>query len=269
LVPNVMCKPIKFDDKPFRSQIQGYALKSQSTKSSFVKILASAGVLYVTISKIIIDRTSLSTSIRDPDSVYVPGAGFSGFWFTLGRLQSIERPFEKNYYCFSAGCLGVVSRLTNSSLNDIMDYAVSAQKSWKKGEISRYEVASNFIDKLIPIEDVNSSELVKKSILDRINIVTTTYGVGMNIRRPKNIEELREMLIQTTWIPFATGFGMAKIDPSGKWHVDGGFSFPFHPRCKHNLNLPFKFNLIVNILNPSLTIQKALEFWKDGMSYDF
>ena len=24
----------------------------------------------------------------DPDSVYVPGSGFSGFWYTLGRLSS-------------------------------------------------------------------------------------------------------------------------------------------------------------------------------------
>lgn len=267
-----MCKPIEVkNENLYQSQLRVIPLRSQYNKSSYIRILASVVILYVSISKIIHDQSSFSTNIRhDPNSIYVPGAGFSGFWFTLGRIQSIEKPFEKNYYCFSAGCLGVVSRLTNSSVNDMMDYAVSAQQLWKKGEISRYEVASNFIGKLMPIEEgINSTQLAKKSILDRINIITTTYGVGMNIRRPKSTEELREMLIQTTWIPFATGFGVAKIDQSGIWHMDGGFSFPFHPKCQNNLNLPLKFDLILNILNPSLSIQKALEFWRDGISYGF
>lgn len=43
-----------------------------------------------------------------PASIYLPGGGFSGFWFHLGYLYSFS---EKNdlhdydFYCFSAGCL--------------------------------------------------------------------------------------------------------------------------------------------------------------------
>ena len=67
--------------------------------------------------------------------------------------------------------------------------------------------------------------------------------------------------------PFATGFGIAKSDQIGNWHVDGGFTFPFHPKCETNLNLPLQFDLILNILNPSLSEERALEFWSDGMAY--
>jgi len=45
-----------------------------------------------------------------PDSVYLPGGGFSGFWFHLGYLHSIpsESLHEHDYYCYSAGCLGTL-----------------------------------------------------------------------------------------------------------------------------------------------------------------
>ena len=67
--------------------------------------------------------------------------------------------------------------------------------------------------------------------------------------------------------PFATGFGIAKSDQIGNWHVDGCLSIPFIPKCETNLNLPLQFDLILNILNPSLSKEKALEFWSDGMAY--
>jgi hypothetical protein len=37
---------------------------------------------------------------------FLQGGGFSGFWFHLGFLQSIENLEEYDYYCFSSGCLG-------------------------------------------------------------------------------------------------------------------------------------------------------------------
>lgn len=32
------------------------------------------------------------------------GGGFSGFWFHLGLLQSIDKVEDYDYYCFSSGC---------------------------------------------------------------------------------------------------------------------------------------------------------------------
>lgn len=43
-----------------------------------------------------------------PASVYLPGGGFSGFWFHLGYLHSFRNQhnlYDYDYYCFSAGCL--------------------------------------------------------------------------------------------------------------------------------------------------------------------
>ncbi|KAG7363886.1 hypothetical protein IV203_037087 [Nitzschia inconspicua] len=47
------------------------------------------------------------------DCIYVPGGGFSGFWFTLGRLSalSFEQAQQETFVCYSAGCLGVVATL--------------------------------------------------------------------------------------------------------------------------------------------------------------
>lgn len=43
-----------------------------------------------------------------PASIYLPGGGFSGFWFHLGSLYSFSEKHnlhDYDYYCFSAGCL--------------------------------------------------------------------------------------------------------------------------------------------------------------------
>ncbi len=43
-----------------------------------------------------------------PATVYLPGGGFSGFWFHLGYLHAFAERHDLHdydYYCFSAGCL--------------------------------------------------------------------------------------------------------------------------------------------------------------------
>ena len=115
----------------------------------------------------------------------------------LGRLHSIERREEKNFYCYSSGCLGVLSVLANKSVDDIMDHAFAVKGSWKNGEISTYDVVPVFVDQfLTTMNDDNIDGLV----LDRLNIITTTYGIGTNIRRANTTLELRELLLQTTWM---------------------------------------------------------------------
>jgi hypothetical protein len=50
---------------------------------------------------------------NNDDCIYVPGGGFSGFWFTLGRLSALssEQLYREKFVCYSAGCLGVVATL--------------------------------------------------------------------------------------------------------------------------------------------------------------
>jgi len=216
------------------------------------------------------------TTNIDPRSVYVPGAGFSGFWFTLGRLQSIPNPREYNYHCFSAGCLGVVATLLyNKTVDDMASVAFDVQRKWRNGEISRYAVVEDFVDRLLIPGNGNASDdfsndnglLFDVGLLERINVLTTTKGIGVNMRQARSVAELRELLIQTTWIPFATGWGLWKEDTRGNLHMDGGVSMLFHPDCQFNLRLPMMFDLFLNFLNPNMGIEKVEKFWNSGLGY--
>ena len=183
---------------------------------------------------------SLDFDLRENEqTIYVPGVGFSGFWFSLGRLKSISDPTSNHYVCFSAGCLGSVAILNGFSLNEMACMAQSAQLSWKDGHISRYDVVSSFVDGLVyrkfPIGPggdalsclerfglVDSSDRQSDNnhgstslttntttstnlgqnadLLSRLHVLTTTTSMKASMRSPKTLLELREMLIQTTWM---------------------------------------------------------------------
>lgn len=141
------------------------------------------------------------------DTIYIPGAGFSGFWFTLGRLRSIEDPASKHYYCFSAGCLGVVASLRNFTVDEMLDLAEDIQGKWKRAQIGRHEVVGEFVDSLVNASSSVYSTLrsiEEPSILSRLHIVTSAkdkwMGLKARTRSPQTSDELREMLLQTTWM---------------------------------------------------------------------
>jgi hypothetical protein len=81
--------------------------------------------------------------------IYVPGAGFSGFWFTLGRLQSLPDPLAETFYCYSAGCLAAVSTLNGFSMEQVSTLARTLQHEWATGQTSRYHVVPKFVDGLV------------------------------------------------------------------------------------------------------------------------
>lgn len=163
-------------------------------------------------------------------SVYVPGVGFSGFWFSLGRLQSLPDPTSHDYYCFSAGCLGSVAVLNGISVEEVACLAQSAQIAWNDGHLSRYDVVRYFVDGLLLVydrENENDDETNNRchrkkpellefngdnntstsghyndevSIFSKLNILTTTRFMRSSMRKPRDLADLREMLIQTTWM---------------------------------------------------------------------
>ena len=193
----------------------------------------------------------------DPYSVYVPGAGFSGFWYTLGRLRSIPDPSKHNYYCYSAGCLGVVATLNGLDMPDVYHAAVSMQTQWKNGQISRYDVVPGFVDYLL------QSNATQQMDFSKLNVLTTAkngwFRVRLDIQKPTSVESLRTLLLQTTWIPFAVGDGL--------WyqgHMDGGATALVHPRCEVHLDLPLDFDLLANIVNVNLAREKVEKFWNFG-----
>ena len=251
------------------------------------------------------------------DCIYVPGGGFSGFWFSLGRLHSIQNPHNETFVCYSAGCLGVVATLLHhgellknggvvDGANDehyhhLYDMARSIQIEWDAGKLHRYRVVESFIDGLVEKLEQDPDDEFKTLFLDTIrtnmNVVTTTYENDEDsanvpqllpqsilpkavVRRPSDLASLKRMLLQSAWIPIATGSSWTH-----KGHFDGAFSTPQHPKCSRTVGLDASASTIAtedasdstsawlknqivllgNALNVNLGREQVGELWKLGM----
>jgi len=247
------------------------------------------------------------------DTICVPGGGFSGFWFTLGRFHSLEHPQQKNYLdtppsshmqaknpsngkdltthsfqatntlyeCFSAGCLVVVATALDRSFEEVLGLAQNSQLLWQQGKLSRYDIVEHFVDGLlnntcnINLETCNYSGNGDRDALSRIKIVTSSlnlrdprYGLfTYHSRSPLDIHQLKEMLLQTTWIPYATGNVFRLIDrKKGDYHIDGAFSATAHPRCSRKMGLPLSVEFIMSSLNPAIERSHAVHFYNLGLN---
>ena len=79
------------------------------------------------------------------------------------------------------------------------------------------------------------------------------------IQTPTTIQELRELLIQTTWIPFVTGETLWKDG-----HMDGAFSMLGHPTYANKLAAPHSSTMLLHTLNFYLSRDKVNEMWNAG-----
>ena len=273
-------------------------------------------------------------STRRTRHLYIPGAGFSGFFFTLGRLHFLYNNTSNShneYYCFSAGCLALVATLMEVPLHDAVEMATKSRLRWLKGEIGRYDVVGDFVDELLdgeshnilddthdfarhsvcnssvfevedahvnankdlPCDLTNGSNVFKWNQchkihrhLPDINIITSTWSkrhpmITQSIRTPLTVLELKQMLIQTTWIPFVTGPKLGKEDVFGVNHNDGAFvamldgwnslfrtNWITDTITQYALKLPWDAELIWHGLNIVLDREKAEHFWKKGFMHD-
>jgi hypothetical protein len=169
--------------------------------------------------------------------------------------------------------MGVVATLQDMKLKDVYREAVHIQNQWKSGEIDRYEVTTHFVSWLLSNPTLrNSTDTVSvERMLASLRIITSApngwWGVRPVIRTPASLEELHEMLIQTTWIPFATG---RRIWHAGG-HNDGAFTSPLHPGCDYHVGLTASslFNsldVLLNVVNVNLSPQKVEKFWRAGVA---
>lgn len=110
-----------------------------------------------------------------PGSVYIPGAGFAGFWYHFGYFTQQHHPLgyetlqrknhsqtdrnihhemvKKNnstYYCYSSGCLGYVLAAASVDIETVLTAAQRVQKLWLEGQIHRYDVVPNFLQEVLP-----------------------------------------------------------------------------------------------------------------------
>mmetsp|Transcript_17957 Transcript_17957/g.39822 ORF Transcript_17957/g.39822 Transcript_17957/m.39822 type:complete len:284 (-) Transcript_17957:1911-2762(-) len=227
--------------------------------------------------------------------VYVPGAGFSGFFYMLGRLQSVNWTPHNRFHCFSAGCLALTATLLEAPIEEVVELALSSRSRVVHGEISRFDVLEDFVESLLDdgsqplamsMSNQNRTDQLSASKLRNlerhlpyINILTSTYDmqhvastgglVGRHFRSVSTIAELKTALVQTTWIPTITGKSFASLDMmSGAYHNDGAFSGllrGFGVDFDLSLLLPWDLALLSNSLNLFMTTDQALEFWRVGV----
>ena len=68
--------------------------------------------------------------------------------------------------------------------------------------------------------------------------------------------------------PFAVGHSLWHTDSkTGTKHMDGAFTMPFHPKTAHALGLPFSPEILMNVININLGLEKVKQFWKAGVAY--
>jgi hypothetical protein len=165
-------------------------------------------------------------------------------------------------------------------MEEMWNIAYNIQNQWKFGQISRYDVVPAFVDELLYgpgrhrtnsnsslYEEVQSHDLRLQQVdLSSLHIITTMrdgwWGMKTSIRTPDSVVELRAMLIQTTWIPFAIGGNL--------WyegHMDGAFTTLYHPSCEHTVGLELDWDLYANVLNVNLGRDRVENFWNKGVTF--
>jgi len=231
-----------------------------------------------------------------PPSIYIPGAGFSGFFYTLGRLQvlaDMNSSLSYDYYCFSAGCLALMTHMLEVPKHSVIEMAYSSRNRYISGEISRYDVVENFVNGLLDKDaamQTNTSipynERIRRlqDVLPRINVITSTWDkysfiISQRQEKPTSVNHLKRMLLETTYIPLITGdsLGILDEDQNFRYHNDGAFAGLlqsllvttelFDPsKYRHSLLLPWRFDILINGLNLfALDHAKAIHYWEEGM----
>jgi hypothetical protein len=213
------------------------------------------------------------------------GSGFAGFWYHLGTLHQMHDDLhDYDYYCYSSGCLSVVLSFMNTTVDSAAQTALHLQDSWRSGRLSSYDLVHHFLQALVPEEHDYSM----RHFLPRIKVLVTTANDGVQVREAANRQELVDLLIKTTWIPFVTGQGVVRYsdddsidntnnsnstgrnrgvgDSRGDVYLDGGFSRRLHPPCRYSIHVPTKWSTIVHTLNPGLSDVRLKQFWDMGVS---
>lgn len=248
------------------------------------------------------DYSGLAPSHDVENCIYVPGGGFSGFWLSLGRLQSLENPVNETFVCYSSGCLGVVAALLqhcefsrngtaadmgdHQHYHDVYEMARSIQLQWQSGKRHRYRTVEVFINlllaKLDEDFDETSTTIFLDAIRNKVNILTTAFddesiGSGYDmvqnsssglhsspqpqlplpqsilprafVRRASDIASLKRLLLQSAWIPLATGSSWTH-----RGHMDGFFSMAQHPKCSRSVSM-------ISVANTPHTSSQPRDSW--------
>ena len=79
-----------------------------------------------------------------------------------------------------------------------------------------------------------------------------------NVPRLREVRQLQKLLLQTTWIPGATGNTLFLDN-----HMDGGFVVhKVQHVCERTMTVGRTWDMLINMLNTNLSREKALYFWE-------
>ena len=191
------------------------------------------------------------------------GGGFSGFYYHLGFLHGLLDDQQENnstdttstYYCYSSGCLGLV--LAPYNIHDIWDAAVTAQREWLAGRLSRYDVVVHFLHAL----DLQHTP-------DHVRILVTDQPNGVRVEQPANVTHLVQLLVQTTAIPWITMPLWPSSSSSNNLEsvvLDGGFSRWLHPECSETVHVPTTLATTLHTFNMALDQTTAWSLYDRGL----
>lgn len=163
--------------------------------------------------------------------------------------------------------LGILAVLMNNTADSVMDAALSSQRKWQEGRITRFDLVEDFLEGLVPGQHDRGEDQLLSQALSRIRVLVTTGKNGVEILRASDREELLDLSIKTTFVPALTGWGFL-LDEQDVY-LDGGFSRFLHPECEHQLELPVVWETLVHTFTPSLSRETIQELWNAGYEYEY
>ena len=172
----------------------------------------------------------------------ISGGAISGYWYFYGNTNNI---IDKTY-CYSSGCLALVSKIEPNTFNNTINYAINLKNRYNNKNISFFDITKIFIKDIVKNIEINDLD---------INIITSTYFGKCVISNPKTKNELINLLIETTNIPMITHkFDIRK-------NIDGFFCNFNHPKCNTKITFPKTFIFFINLFNPTFSINDVEYFY--------
>lgn len=271
-----MCKSFLLDKSNNYVTAPDIASRTKKIRKAKLSLPALSGILLITsllfayafyrikrIATLDIDNTS--------ECLFVGGGGHGAVLFRFGQIEAFLAHSTSNvteFYCSSAGCIAasfVVAGLPRSMIGDVYEKVYERVDS-KYAFPTPGSVVDFACDELS--SRMNEEQLEK--IKNQLNVLTTTFGVGLNSRKPQSTANLKELLRQSTWIPFLTSNGLYHVDEEGIKHVDGDFiAKMFPPQCEHSFRTPFltHFDLAWHIFIPVRSIRMMFNLVEAGAQY--
>jgi hypothetical protein len=84
----------------------------------------------------------------------------------------------------------------NTTLDEAIYSGFAVQDAWNTGSLNRFELVDKFFDDIVP----SNSTVSLEDFLPRLKILVTTLGEGVRITQATDRDELKDLIVKTTWV---------------------------------------------------------------------